>query len=99
MILNLRRSLTFAIVAIALTFAYAYLGTGLAQVAFKSKADGSVTASGSTLIGQNWTSPDGGSTAALTMPGPMPPTPRRTLLVGTTPWRPTASPGSQAPAT
>jgi potassium-transporting ATPase KdpC subunit len=57
MILNLRRSLTFAIVAIALTFAYAYLGTGLSQLAFKSQADGSITASGSTLIGQNWTSP------------------------------------------
>ena len=57
MILNLRRSLTFAIVAIALTFAYAYLGTGIAQLGFKHQADGSVTASGSTLIGQNWTSP------------------------------------------
>jgi K+-transporting ATPase ATPase C chain len=57
MILNLRRSLIFAIVAIALTFAYAYLGTGLSQLAFKSKANGSVTASGSTLIGQNWSSP------------------------------------------
>ncbi len=57
MFLNLRRSLIFAIVAIALTFAYAYLGTGLSQLAFKSQADGSITASGSTLIGQNWTSP------------------------------------------
>jgi potassium-transporting ATPase KdpC subunit len=57
MILNIRRSLTFAIVAIALTFAYAYAGAGLAHVAFKSKANGSITPSGSTLIGQNWTSP------------------------------------------
>jgi K+-transporting ATPase ATPase C chain len=57
MLLNLRRSLIFAIIAVGLTFAYAYLGTGLSQIAFKSKADGSVTASGSTLIGQNWSSP------------------------------------------
>ncbi len=57
MLLNLRRSLIFAIIAVGLTFAYAYLGTGLSQIAFKSKANGSVTASGSTLIGQNWSSP------------------------------------------
>ena len=57
MLLNLRRSLIFAIIAVGLTFAYAYLGTGLSQIAFKSKADGSITASGSTLIGQNWSSP------------------------------------------
>jgi potassium-transporting ATPase KdpC subunit len=57
MLLNLRRSLIFGIIAVGLTFAYAYLGTGLSQLAFKSKADGSITTSGSTLIGQNWTSP------------------------------------------
>ena len=57
MLLNLRRSLIFAIIAVGLTFAYAYLGTGLSQIAFKSKADGSITPSGSTLIGQNWSSP------------------------------------------
>jgi K+-transporting ATPase ATPase C chain len=56
-LLNLRRGLIFSLIAIVLTFAYAYAGTGLAQVAFKSKADGSVTASGSVLIGQNWSSP------------------------------------------
>lgn len=54
MLLNLRRSLALAIVAIVLTFVYALLGTGLSQLAFKSTADGSVTAYGSTLIGQNW---------------------------------------------
>jgi K+-transporting ATPase ATPase C chain len=57
MLLNLRRSLIFAIIAVGLTFAYAYLGTGLSQIAFKATANGSVTASGSTLIGQNWSSP------------------------------------------
>jgi K+-transporting ATPase ATPase C chain len=54
MLLNLRRALFFCVVAIAVTFAYALVGTGLAQVAFKSQADGSITANGSTLIGQNW---------------------------------------------
>jgi len=57
MLLNLRRALVYSLVAIAFTFAYAYAGTGLAQLAFKSKADGSVTANGSTLIGQNWYNP------------------------------------------
>jgi potassium-transporting ATPase KdpC subunit len=57
MLLNLRRSFIFAVIAVGLTFAYAYLGTGLSQLAFKSKADGSITPSGSTLIGQNWSSP------------------------------------------
>jgi K+-transporting ATPase ATPase C chain len=54
MLLNLRRAFFFSVVAIAFTFVYALVGTGLAQVAFKSQADGSITANGSTLIGQNW---------------------------------------------
>lgn len=57
MLLNLRRAFVFSLLAIALTFAYAYAGTGLAQVAFKSKADGSITPYGSLLIGQNWSNP------------------------------------------
>jgi K+-transporting ATPase ATPase C chain len=36
---------------------YGLAGTGVAQLAFKHQADGSITANGSTLIGQNWTSP------------------------------------------
>lgn len=56
MLLNLRRSLVFAIIAIAITFAYTLAGTALAQVAFKHQADGSISANGSTLIGQNWAS-------------------------------------------
>jgi potassium-transporting ATPase KdpC subunit len=54
MLLNLRRSLVFAVVALVITFVYALLGTGLSQLFFKSTADGSITPSGSTLVGQNW---------------------------------------------
>jgi K+-transporting ATPase ATPase C chain len=57
MLLNLRRSVVFAVAAIILTFAYALAGTGLSQLLFKNQADGSVTANGSPLIGQNWSSP------------------------------------------
>ena len=35
-------------------FVYAFAGTGVAQLFFKNQADGSLTANGSTLIGQNW---------------------------------------------
>jgi K+-transporting ATPase ATPase C chain len=35
-------------------FVYAFAGTGVAQVLFKHEANGSITAHGSTLIGQNW---------------------------------------------
>jgi potassium-transporting ATPase KdpC subunit len=57
MTLNLRRAVVFAVLAIVLTFVYALVGTGLSQLAFKSQADGSITPRGSTLIGQNWSSP------------------------------------------
>jgi K+-transporting ATPase ATPase C chain len=55
MLLNLRRSI-IAILAMTIVFGfvYAFVGTGVAQLLFKSKADGSITANGSTLIGQNW---------------------------------------------
>jgi K+-transporting ATPase ATPase C chain len=51
---HLRRSVILTVVAIVLTFVYAYVGTGVSQVLFKHQADGSLTANGSTLIGQNW---------------------------------------------
>jgi K+-transporting ATPase ATPase C chain len=38
-------------------FVYALAGTGVAQLFFRNQADGSITANGSTLIGQNWSSP------------------------------------------
>ena len=54
MLVHIRRSFILALVALVLTFAYALLGTGVSQLLFKHQADGSITAYGSTLIGQNW---------------------------------------------
>jgi len=54
MLVHLRRSLVLTVVALALTFAFALVGTGLSQLVFSHQADGSITANGSTLIGQNW---------------------------------------------
>ena len=55
MLINLRRSIVMAVIAMAFFgFIYAFAGTGVAQLFFKSQADGSITANGSTLIGQNW---------------------------------------------
>jgi potassium-transporting ATPase KdpC subunit len=54
MLVNLRRSLVFALIAIVGTLAYAFIGTGVSQLLFKGAANGSLTANGSTLIGQNW---------------------------------------------
>jgi potassium-transporting ATPase KdpC subunit len=54
MLVHVRRSVVLAVAALALTFAYTYLSTGIDQVLFKHQANGSLTANGSTLIGQNW---------------------------------------------
>ena len=54
MLVHIRRSIVLAAVALVLTFAYAFLGTGVSQLLFTHQADGSITANGSTLIGQNW---------------------------------------------
>ena len=54
MLVHLRRSVIFGLIAIVLTLAFAFVGTGVSQVLFKHQADGSMTANGSTLIGQNW---------------------------------------------
>lgn len=54
MLVHLRRSVALVVVALVLTFAYAFVGTGLSQLVFKHQANGSLTANGSTLIGQNW---------------------------------------------
>ena len=52
---HLRRSVILALICLVFTgFVYALAGTGVAQLLFKHQADGSITASGSTLIGQNW---------------------------------------------
>ena len=54
MLAHLRRSVILAVVVLIATFVYAFAGTGVAQLFFKHQADGSITADGSTLIGQNW---------------------------------------------
>ena len=54
MLIHLRRALVFAVLLLVLVFAYALVGTGLSQLVFKHQANGSITAQGSTLIGQNW---------------------------------------------
>jgi K+-transporting ATPase ATPase C chain len=55
MLTNLRRSVVMAAVCLVFFgFVYALAGTGVAQVFFPHQADGSITANGSTLIGQNW---------------------------------------------
>jgi K+-transporting ATPase ATPase C chain len=58
MLLHLRRSLTMAVICLVLFgFIYAFAGTGVAQLFFKYQANGSLTANGSVLIGQTWSSP------------------------------------------
>ena len=58
MLIHLRRSVTMALICLVFFgFVYALAGTGVAQVFFRHQADGSITANGSTLIGQNWSSP------------------------------------------
>jgi K+-transporting ATPase ATPase C chain len=55
MLTHLRRSLVMAVLCLVFFgFVYGFVGTGVAQVLFKHQADGSITASGSTSIGQNW---------------------------------------------
>src|SRR5277367_610575 len=54
MLVHLRRSVVLVVAALVLTFAFAFLGTGVSQLFFKHQADGSITANGSTLIGQDW---------------------------------------------
>jgi K+-transporting ATPase ATPase C chain len=55
MLTQLRRSAVFVIVCLVLFgLAYPLLGVGLSQLFFKGQADGSITANGSTRIGQDW---------------------------------------------
>lgn len=56
MLNHLRRSVLITLVFVLLVFVYAYAGTGLSQLLFHHQANGSLTANGSTLIGQNWSS-------------------------------------------
>ena len=58
MLLHLRRSIVMAVICMVFFgFVYAFAGTGVAQVLFPHQANGSLGANGSTLIGQNWSSP------------------------------------------
>jgi potassium-transporting ATPase KdpC subunit len=55
MIGHLRRSVVAIIViTVFFGFVYAFAGTGVAQLFFRHQADGSITANGSSLVGQNW---------------------------------------------
>jgi K+-transporting ATPase ATPase C chain len=55
MITNIRRSvITIVLFTAFFGFLYAFAGTGVAQVFFRGQADGSLTANGSILVGQNW---------------------------------------------
>jgi K+-transporting ATPase ATPase C chain len=55
MLAQLRRSAVLCLICVVLFgLAYPLLGVGLSQLLFKHQADGSITANGSTLIGQNW---------------------------------------------
>ena len=59
MLIHLRRAVILAVIFLLLFgLAYPLAGTGLSQLFFSHEANGSLTANGSSLIGQNWTSPN-----------------------------------------
>jgi K+-transporting ATPase ATPase C chain len=52
---HIRRSIiSILVLTVFFGFVYAFVGTGLGQLFFHHQADGSITANGSTLVGQNW---------------------------------------------
>jgi potassium-transporting ATPase KdpC subunit len=52
---HLRQSVALALICLVFFgLVYGFVGTGVAQVLFHHQADGSITANGSTLIGQQW---------------------------------------------
>jgi K+-transporting ATPase ATPase C chain len=52
---HVRRSIiSILVVTVLFGFVYAFVGTGVAQLFFHHEANGSITANGSTLVGQNW---------------------------------------------
>jgi potassium-transporting ATPase KdpC subunit len=55
MLTQLRRSAVLCLICLVIFgLAYPLVGVGLSQLFFKGQANGSITANGSTLIGQNW---------------------------------------------
>lgn len=60
MLLHLRRSVVISVIFLVLCgLVYPLVGTGISQLFFKHQADGSLTADGSTLIGQDWAPSNG----------------------------------------
>jgi potassium-transporting ATPase KdpC subunit len=57
MLANLRRAVALSVVLVVLCLVYTFVETGIGQVFFRHQADGSLTAYGSTEIGQAWTGP------------------------------------------
>ncbi len=49
-----RTAVSIVVFTVFFGFVYAFAGTGVAQLFFRHQADGSITANGSTLIGQPW---------------------------------------------
>ena len=71
MLVHIRRSIILAVVFLVFFgFVYAFAGGASSQLLFKHQADGSITANGSTLIGQNWSPPSAPATPELRLPGP-----------------------------
>jgi K+-transporting ATPase ATPase C chain len=55
MLIQFRRAAIFCIICLVLFgLVFPLVGVGVSQLFFKHQADGSITANGSTLIGQNW---------------------------------------------
>jgi K+-transporting ATPase ATPase C chain len=54
LIVYIRRSVVACVVFFVVVFLYALVGTGVSQVLFHHQANGSISADGSTLIGQHW---------------------------------------------
>lgn len=57
MLIYLRRAVALSVVLIVLCLAYTGVETAIGQIFFQHQADGSLTAHGSTAIGQSWTAP------------------------------------------
>jgi K+-transporting ATPase ATPase C chain len=54
---HFRRAIVLTVILVILCLAYTGIETGIAQVFFRSQADGSMTKYGSSEIGQSWTGP------------------------------------------
>ncbi len=57
MLVNLRRAVAITVVLVVLCIVYTLVETGVGQLFFSHQANGSLTAYGSTELGQAWTGP------------------------------------------